>query len=289
MSDASRSESAAPAAPRRSGFLVRWLKRLGILAVVLAVVGGGLLVVAEHETSQPEFCGSCHIMEDYYASWKADTHGANLDVACVDCHYAPGERTTVKAKLRGLSQVASYFSGRYGTSRPRAHVDDRSCLTSQCHGDLKFMEKELSLGTVKFTHANHLELHGEKLTKTKQELEAEANALRQIVGAERLGELETVAQEVGPAQARIDRMAALVQAWSVSVERERLPGCRNCTISRSASRNWPTSNAPTAIPMWSRRPARTWKTRPTTSRSRPPRALPATSITSRSTSGPPRA
>ena len=61
--------------------------------------------MAEYKTSQPQFCSSCHIMEPYYETWEADVHGAKLEVACVDCHYAPGERTTLKAKFRGLSQV----------------------------------------------------------------------------------------------------------------------------------------------------------------------------------------
>ena len=57
-------------------------------------------------------------MVPYYETWQADLHGGKLDIACVECHYAPGERTTLKAKFRGLSQVASYFSGRYGARAP---------------------------------------------------------------------------------------------------------------------------------------------------------------------------
>src|SRR6516165_5609149 len=95
-------------------FALRWLKRIAITAVIGIVISVIGLVVAEHKTSQPEFCGSCHIMKPYYESWHADVHGGKLGVACVECHYAPGERETFTAKLRGLSQVASYISGRYG-------------------------------------------------------------------------------------------------------------------------------------------------------------------------------
>src|SRR5688572_1209922 len=89
------SDSTPPPPPARRSFWGRWLKRLAVTAAVLIVIGGALLVVAEHKTSQPEFCGSCHIMEDYYQSWGKDIHGTKLNVACVECHYAPGERTTV--------------------------------------------------------------------------------------------------------------------------------------------------------------------------------------------------
>ena len=155
--------AAAPTKATWRPFFFRWLKRLVIAAVVLVAGGATLLATAEHETSQPQFCGSCHVMTPYYKSWHNDMHGGKLSVACVDCHYAPGKRTTIKAKLRGLSQVASYISGSYGATRPRAHVDNQSCLTSKCHGDLKFMDKEISVSsTVKFFHAKHLSSQSEK-------------------------------------------------------------------------------------------------------------------------------
>src|SRR5262245_44229012 len=152
MPEATTPVQPRPAWPR----FKRWSIRVAIVLAVLAVLSMSLIGYAEHRTSQPQFCASCHIMEPYYGSWQADLHGGKLDIACVECHYAPGERTTLNAKLRGLSQVASYVSGRYGATRPRAHVSNDSCLTSKCHGDLKFMDKPIQLGTVEFTHAKHL-------------------------------------------------------------------------------------------------------------------------------------
>jgi nitrate/TMAO reductase-like tetraheme cytochrome c subunit len=93
-------------------FVLPWLKRLAILAVAFIVLGAVLVAAAEYHTAKPQFCASCHIMTPYYESWQKDMHGGKLEVACVECHYAPGERTTVKAQLRGLSQVASYIGGR---------------------------------------------------------------------------------------------------------------------------------------------------------------------------------
>jgi nitrate/TMAO reductase-like tetraheme cytochrome c subunit len=207
----------------------RWRRRikrlligLSITVGVLLLLSGTLVGVAEHRTSQAQFCASCHIMEPYYASWQADTHGSKLDVACVECHYAPGERTTFNAKLRGLSQVASYVSGRYGATRPRAYVSNDSCLTSKCHGDLKFMDKPIQLGTVQFTHAKHLRRSDEQEEPHRARLRELSNTFRDLLGAERFAQLESVANEAGPADERYERLMALVRDGNTAVERDDL-------------------------------------------------------------------
>jgi nitrate/TMAO reductase-like tetraheme cytochrome c subunit len=189
----------------------RWAIRLGVTVGVVALLGATLVGVAEHRTSQAQFCASCHIMEPYYESWEADMHGGKLDVACVECHYAPGERTTINAKLRGLSQVASYFSGRYGATRPRAHVANASCLTSKCHGDMKFMDKAIQLGTVQFVHARHLSRTDDQEEPSARRLAELRDMLKNSVGAERFAELEAVANESGPAVERYEKMAAITR------------------------------------------------------------------------------
>lgn len=193
-SSSPQQESTPPAAPppsRLRSFLIRWAKRLGILAA-LVIVG---LVVAEHQTSKPEFCASCHIMQPYYETWQADVHGSSkLGIACVECHYAPGEKTTLKAKMRGLSQLVSYFSGRYGKGRPRAFVDNMSCMTSNCHGDNRFMDKELTMGSVRFSHAKHLLTDGKKQEEVRKELEALSATLRKDLGDKVFDELEPIAR-----------------------------------------------------------------------------------------------
>ena len=210
-------------------FALRWMKRLAILAVVLIVVSVIGIVVADRRTSKPEFCGSCHIMTSYYDSWHADVHGRKLEIACIECHYAPGERDTVLAKLRGLSQVASYVSGRYGASRPRAHVDNLSCLTSKCHGDYAFLDKPLplgTLGTVKFVHAKHFQLDENKhlhfprdRQEAKQkEMEDLTQTLRQLVGPDRFAKLEEAANEAVPAQVQMERMKKLVGEADLHVD-----------------------------------------------------------------------
>jgi len=203
-------------------FAVRWLKRIAITAAVLIVVSVVALVIADHKTSQPEFCGSCHIMKPYYESWHADVHGGKLGVACVECHYAPGERETFMAKMRGLSQVTSYVSGRYGAGRPRAHVDNRSCLTSKCHGDMAFMDRELPLGTVKFVHAKHLQFDKKKEEVKAKELGDLTQALTKLVGSERFGKLQEAAVEAVPAKQQLDRLTKMTVDWNVKVEASKL-------------------------------------------------------------------
>jgi nitrate/TMAO reductase-like tetraheme cytochrome c subunit len=201
--------------PSRStwrAFFRRLAKRLIITIVVFLVLGVALVTVAEHETSKPEFCGSCHVMKPYYESWHKDIHGGKLEVACIECHYAPGERSTLNAKLRGLSQVASYFSGRYGSSRPRAHVSNLSCLTSKCHGDLQFMDKEIPIGaTVKFVHAKHLGPDQKKQEAAEKALKDLTQSLGKRLDKQHLDKLEELARECIPAQERDERMADVVK------------------------------------------------------------------------------
>jgi nitrate/TMAO reductase-like tetraheme cytochrome c subunit len=220
----------AQALPRRSGWrrlVSRWLLRFGIVVVVVVLLSSTTLKTAIHETSTPQFCASCHIMTPYYESWHKDLHGGKLDVACVECHYAPGEQNTINAKMRGLSQVASYFSGRYGASRPRAHVDNRSCLTSKCHGDLGFMDKEIAISsTVKFVHAKHLGSGTQKQETRQKEVKARLTDLIELLGKridkEHLQRLQKIAQECVPAPERSQRMAAVVEETGAKIDRKEL-------------------------------------------------------------------
>jgi nitrate/TMAO reductase-like tetraheme cytochrome c subunit len=221
-------DSAAQAAARRP----RWqrvLITLGIAAICLTLFMGVALGGAELYTARPEFCGTCHIMDPYYESWSRDIHGRKLGVRCVDCHYAPGERFTIKAKFKGLSQVASYFSGRYGAGRPRAHFDEASCLTSSCHGDGAYREKLLLIGeprtetrlvggvetlvertpSVRFKHAKH-EVTPERLAETAQQRAAARQRLSESLRPEVVGRVERVATSVKPTH---ERQAELVRLF----------------------------------------------------------------------------
>ncbi len=195
-----------PAAPRVSKWRRR-MKWIGVLLLVFVFLGGAAAVTMEHYTSQPQFCGSCHIMEPYYQSWEQDVHATKASARCVDCHYAPGEQHTLMAKFRGLSQLASYFSGRAGAGRPKAHVNDASCLTSGCHGDNKFMNVELKIGTVTFVHAKHMDPEGKIATEKRKETADLRSKLVQSIGAERVTALERLSQPIEHALDRNKRLA----------------------------------------------------------------------------------
>ena len=97
-------------------------------------------------------------------------------------------------------------------------MSNDSCLTSNCHGDRKFMDKLIQLGTVQFTHSKHL-MRTEEHEKTNQARLAEIETmLKGQLDEERFKELEAAAEESGPAGERYNRLVALGRAWSVPLE-----------------------------------------------------------------------
>jgi nitrate/TMAO reductase-like tetraheme cytochrome c subunit len=203
-------------------------KTMTIVVVVLIVLAAISVGGAEYYTSQPTFCGSCHIMDPYYESWHEDIHGGKLGIKCVDCHYAPGEKFTFHAKFKGLSQAVSYFSGRAGASRPRAHVSNESCLRSGCHGDHKFMDEPLQIGdtrvedrwigdrkievtrapTVTYYHKKHLEVE-DRLKENAKEIIALRDRLEAELPADLFDQIREIAVSVEPTPERRLKMAKL--------------------------------------------------------------------------------
>ena len=112
----------------------KWSARLTprffiIVFSLLCVSFCSFLGVAKYSTS-PSFCNSCHIMEPYYNAWKESKHS---HVACVECHYSPGEPEIIMwKKFQALSQVVKYVTRTY-SSKPYAEIEDTSCLRSGCH------------------------------------------------------------------------------------------------------------------------------------------------------------
>ncbi|MDA0322088.1 MAG: NapC/NirT family cytochrome c [Verrucomicrobia bacterium] len=112
-----------------------------------------LIGLSMYSTS-PSFCNSCHIMEPYYKAWESSVHN---QVACVDCHYPPGDaKTMLWHKFQALSQVVKYVTRTY-SSKPYAEVDDESCLRSGCHSTRLLQGKVLSESGIIFDHRPHLE------------------------------------------------------------------------------------------------------------------------------------
>jgi len=113
-------------------------------------------------------------MTEQYNAWKADTHHANnnadgMQAECIECHFLPGDKYSLKAKYEGLRHLAAYL---YEPDAPlpiRPVIPDGACLQSGCHDDTdNFAEREIQFtDKVRFKHAVHLgekALEGQKLT-----------------------------------------------------------------------------------------------------------------------------
>ena len=112
----------------------RWLGRRLAIALLVAVIGAaGAMAGMEWYTGQPKFCGSCHIMQPYYQSWSVDVHATKAGAACIDCHYAPGERHTYPGEAAWPLADGHVLFGAGRGAAPRPHVQDSSCLREGCH------------------------------------------------------------------------------------------------------------------------------------------------------------
>lgn len=138
----------------------------GIAAIVLIV---GLLVIlgawagSEYYTAQSSFCGgSCHTMTEQYEAWQADAHHAQnsetgAQAECIDCHFLPGEHSSLKAKYEGLRHLAAYLYDKEAPLPIRPVVPDGACLQSGCHDRAELAEQEIQFTEkVRFKHGVHL-------------------------------------------------------------------------------------------------------------------------------------
>lgn len=131
-------------------FALGWRKllMLFIAAVILTFV---VMTSFLEATSQPGFCGSCHLMQPYIKAWKTSSHA---DVPCMKCHAREGVTGYIETKFTALSMLVNYATGLYKRSKPWAEIEDSACL--QCH-ETRLLEGkiETSMG-VHFDHTPHL-------------------------------------------------------------------------------------------------------------------------------------
>lgn len=126
----------------------RWGK--WILAGMVGFVA--VATISVEATSTSSFCNSCHIMEPFYDSWKVSSH---KNVACVQCHIAPGMDNFLEAKFNGLGQVVDDLLHRT-SNKPSASVSQFSCTRSGCHTQETLKAKKTDNGRFKFAHDQHL-------------------------------------------------------------------------------------------------------------------------------------
>lgn len=109
----------------RRRLLVGGAVMLGLPALALA----GMTAYGVWATSQPSFCGRCHVMKPYVQAWEASPHRG---VNCEQCHIAPGPAAFVGGKIAGMQVVINYWTGNYEQDRSfNAVVPNSSCL--RCH------------------------------------------------------------------------------------------------------------------------------------------------------------
>jgi len=142
-------------------FKVTWrltaLVFAGTLLFLLVTWGG-----SEYYTAQSSFCGgSCHTMTEQYDAWKANYHHQDnnpdgMQAECIDCHFLPGEHSSLKSKYEGLRHLAAYL---YDPDAPlpiRPVIKDGACLQSGCHNRDKLAQVEIQFTEkVRFKHEVH--------------------------------------------------------------------------------------------------------------------------------------
>ncbi len=140
-------------------------KKFFIAILVTLAIFFTLLVIGLEVTSKPWFCNKCHYMKPYYENWKTSSHS---DVTCVDCHFPPGLGSKIEGKFTALSMLVNYFTGVYKKSKPRAEIEDASCLRGGCHEERKLHGETGFKQHILFDHKPHLEnlRRGKKLRCT---------------------------------------------------------------------------------------------------------------------------
>ncbi len=114
---------------------------VAVVLVILIAVG----LFMKYETTKSSFCDSCHYMAPYVRHWQSSTH-AHVD--CVACHdYGTSDLALSTMK---------YIFGTYDT-RPKAIVDDESCLASDCHDQETLDEEQEFREGIMFRHNVHLD------------------------------------------------------------------------------------------------------------------------------------
>jgi len=112
-------------------------------------------------------------MTEQYEAWKTNYHHAGnnpdgMQADCIDCHFLPGEKYSLKAKYEGLRHLAAYL---YDPDAPlpiRPVIKDGACLQSGCHDRDKLAQVEIQFTEkVRFKHEVHFSdkaLNGHQIT-----------------------------------------------------------------------------------------------------------------------------
>ena len=95
--------------------------------VVGAVVGGVMWFIPYSESVA--FCTTCHTMIPQHKAYDVSAHA---DVACGECHVAPGLAGWVKAKMAGTQELKALILNNYPTPIPPIPHDEMPSTTVTC-------------------------------------------------------------------------------------------------------------------------------------------------------------
>jgi len=131
-------------------------KRIVVIGVLLGVVviGGVGAVAAWKYHEQPQFCGTCHIMDPYVASWQASDLGAHAhaveDVACLDCH-----EPTVQQQV---DELVVYLQGDFAVPLEERQLGTQFCFDCHLPNEHTSYEEviQLTAGLELNSHDSHL-------------------------------------------------------------------------------------------------------------------------------------
>jgi nitrate/TMAO reductase-like tetraheme cytochrome c subunit len=133
---------------------IKSMKKKKKKRIILFLVGGFMIVFligTIEYTSKSHFCASCHYMKPFYQSWKTSSHG---HIECATCHYLPGPKSKIRAKIEGIMQLGRYWTKLYLKSKPWAEIPDESCLREGCH-EKRLLEGMTKYKKVAFDHKIH--------------------------------------------------------------------------------------------------------------------------------------
>jgi nitrate/TMAO reductase-like tetraheme cytochrome c subunit len=103
----------------------------GTTIVVAGVVGGVMWFIPYSESVS--FCTTCHTMIPQHKAFDVSAHA---DVACGECHVAPGIQGWVKAKLAGTQELKALVLNNYPTPIPpipHADMPSTTVTCQKCH------------------------------------------------------------------------------------------------------------------------------------------------------------
>ncbi len=126
-----------------------------VVAILTLIILGGAVIAL---TSQPQFCGLCHIVRPDISSWEKSSHSK---VNCLACHVEPGFFNLLKEKAGAVKEPILFITGHYENplnkdSELAKEISDESCL--QCH-KVKESEEQVTYATgIKMNHSVHTEV-----------------------------------------------------------------------------------------------------------------------------------